>query len=103
MALRTYRLVVAETETGEDITADVYNEEGTLAESARIPYEDHGLTVDREGDAPSEREHTFQADVTTMQLQTQRVDGAFDVSVLGDGETVHSERLTDEEWGLTSS
>lgn len=103
MALRTYRMVVAETERGEGITADVYNEDGTLAESTRLPYGDFGLTADREGDAPEEREQSFDADVRTMQLRTQRLDGAFELSVVGDGEDLHRERLTDEEWGLVSA
>lgn len=103
MALRTYRLVVAETERGEGITADVYNEDGTLAESTRLPYEDFGLTTDREGGDPEDRERSFDADVMTMQLRTQRLDGAFEVSVLGDGEDLHRERVTDEEWGLASA
>ncbi len=103
MALRTYRLVVSETDRQDGITADVYNEDGTLAESARLPYEDHGLQADREdGESPEEREHTFEADVMTMQLKTQRHDGSFDVSVVGDGEQLHGERITDEEWDLVA-
>ena len=101
MVLRTYRLVVAETDSQEGITADVYNEEGTVEKTTRIPYEDYGLTSDRE-DPPEDREHSFDADVMTMQLQTARHDGVFDVSVVGDGEVLHSERIADEEWGLTS-
>jgi hypothetical protein len=101
MPLRTYRLVVSETDTSEGITADVYNEDGTLEETTRIPYEDYGLVPERGSGDPDEREQTFDADVLTMQLRTARSDGVTEIAVLGDGDRLCAERITDEEWGLT--
>ena len=102
MALETYRLVVAEMESHEGITVDVYNEDGTIEKTTSVPYEDHGLTTDRDDGTPAAREHEFEADVMTMDLQVARQTGTFEVQVVGDGTQLHSERIADEDWNLVT-
>lgn len=100
--METYRLVIGEAETGEELTVDLYNEGGTIEETVRVPYEDHGLVAVREEDRPSQRDHEFRADVMTTNLQFERLQGEFVIRVLGDGEEIHSERINDDDWRLAA-
>ncbi len=97
--MESYTLTVAESETGDGLDVDVYNEDGTIDASTWVGYEDHGVTAE-EVDDPATYESEFTADVMTLDLQVERDDGGFLVRVLGDQETLAEERLDDEEWGL---
>lgn len=100
MVMQTYTLHVEESETGDGLDVDVYDEDGTIEASAWVGYEDYGV-ASRGGD-PEPTETTFSADVLTLDLQVERDDGGFTVRVLGDGETLANERVDDEEWGLAA-
>ncbi|WP_368411735.1 hypothetical protein [Haladaptatus halobius] len=100
MSITTYTLVVRENESREGIRAEVRGD-GTIEESARISYDDYGLTAERER-IPDERRTEFTADATTLRLQTERDGGGFQFRVLGDGETLAEQRVTDDEWNVTA-
>lgn len=100
--METYRLEIGETDNGEELTVDLYNEGGTIEEAVHIPYEDHGLRAVRDEGRPSQRDHEFREDVMTTDLQIERREGAFVVRVLGDGEEIHSERIDDDDWRLVA-
>ncbi|KYH27554.1 hypothetical protein HAPAU_02220 [Halalkalicoccus paucihalophilus] len=100
MVMHTYTFHVEESETGDGLDVDVYDEDGTIEASTWIGYEDYRVTA---GDGDTETsETTFSADVMTLDLQVERDDGGFLVRVLGDAETLASERIADEEWGLSA-
>ncbi|MDL5361770.1 hypothetical protein [Halalkalicoccus sp. NIPERK01] len=98
MVMQTYILHVEESETGDGLDVDVYDEDGAIEASTWVGYEDYGVTAG-DGD-PGPTETTFDADVLTLDLQVERDDGGFTVRVLGDGETLASARIADDEWGL---
>ncbi|WP_227353787.1 hypothetical protein [Haladaptatus salinisoli] len=100
MPITTYALVVRENENREGITAEVREDE-TIEESARISYDDYGLTAERE-ETSDERRTEFAADVTTLRIQTERDGEGFQFRVLGDGETLVEQRVTDDEWNVTA-
>lgn len=102
MAMQTYTLAIDESETGDGIDVDVYNEDGTIDASTWIGYEDHGVAADRSGDESPSHETEFTADVMTLGLQIERDDAGFLVRVLGDQDPLAEERLDDEEWGLAT-
>ncbi len=101
MSLTTYTLVVRENESSEGIVAEVRSD-GTIDEATRVPYTEHGLTALRDDWAPEERDTEFTADVRTIRLQTERNDEGFLFRVLGDGETMAEQRVTDDEWNVAS-
>ncbi|MCL7416971.1 MAG: hypothetical protein M8354_03920 [Halalkalicoccus sp.] len=103
MVMETYTLHVTESETGDGLDVDVYDEDGTIEASTWIGYGDYRVSPDRDraDDRSAATETTFSADVMTLDLQVERDDGGFTVRVLGDAETLASERLADEEWGLS--
>ena len=104
MSLQTYRLVIDETNATDGVTIDLYDEDDLLAASDRIAYDDLGLEpVDGE-ERPATIERETTADVTTLSLDVQRQEGAFEVRVLGDtDERLLTERVTDSDWKLTTS
>lgn len=102
MAMETYTFRIEEAENGEGITADVYDYDGMIQESTWIDYEEYGLLPDREGSSPEPREQEFNVDTMTMNLQVERDGEAFSIRVVGDDEALASERIADEEWGLTA-
>lgn len=97
--METYTLELSEDAEVDELLARLYDIDGLIEASERVAYEDFALSPDRtEGEAP-ERTREVTVDVTTLDLQLTRVEGAFEARVLGDGE----ERITDEEWGLARS
>lgn len=103
MVMESYTLRVEGSETGDGLDVDVYDEDGTIEASTWIGYEDYGVRPDRAGDGPNASEAAFTADVLTLDLQIERDDGGFTVHVLGDRETLVSERIGDDEWGLSGA
>lgn len=98
--MENYRLELSETESGDGISADLYDDEGLIAESTRATYADYGLAPDREGDGPGPVVREFTADVRTHEVQYARDDGGFEFRVLGDGDELARARVDDEEWRL---
>ncbi|MWG35732.1 hypothetical protein [Halomarina oriensis] len=104
MSLETYRLVVDETETTDEMTVDLYDEDDLLEASTRVPYEEFGLLAIRDEDRPDPIEHETTADVMTVSLDIQRQQGAFEIRVLGDtDERLLTERVTDSDWNLAAA
>jgi len=101
MSRTTYTLLIRENESGEDIIAEVRSD-GTIEESTRLSYGDFGLTAIRDDWSPDERRTEVEADVRTVRLQTERNGEGFSVRVLGDGETIAEQRITDDEWRVAS-
>lgn len=99
MPITTYTFVVSENENREGIVAEIRGD-GTIEESERVSYDDYRLTAERE-ETPDERRTEFTADVTTLRIQTERDGEGFQFRVLGDGETLAEERVTDDEWNVT--
>lgn len=100
--MRSYTLSVRESDTEDGLDVDVYDEDGTIEASTWVGYEDYGVVPDREdGENPDARKTEFSADVTVLDLQVERDTGAFTLRVLGDRETLASERILDEQWGLS--
>jgi hypothetical protein len=100
MAMETYTLRIEEAENGEGITADVYDYDGLIEESTWIDYAEYGLRSQRDEDTPEPREQEMNVDTMTMNLQVERDGEAFSIQVLGDDETLATERIVDAEWGL---
>lgn len=104
MTMDTYTLVVSETDGGDGITGDVYNEGGTIEKSTFVAYEHYGLAPDRDGGDPDECRREFTADVMAMTLDVTRDDGGFQFRLVGDGSReLATERVEDEEWSLTEA
>lgn len=104
MVMRRYTLTVRESETGDGLDVDIHGEDGTIEASTWVGYEDYGVAPDREdGGDPNVRETEFSADVTVLDLQIERDTGAFTLRVLGDRDPLASERVPDEQWGLSSA
>lgn len=101
MPLTTYTLVVRENESNEGIVAEVRSD-GSIEGSTAISYGDFGLTAVRDDWVPDERRTDVAADVTTIRLQTERDGERFSFRVLGDGETIAEQRVTDDEWNLVA-
>jgi hypothetical protein len=101
MSRTTYTLLVRENESNEGIIAEV-RADGTIEESTRLSYGDFGLTAIRDGWLPNERRTEVEADVRTVQLQTQRNGEGFSFRVLGDGETIAEQRIMDDEWRVAA-
>ncbi|WP_458189308.1 hypothetical protein [Haladaptatus sp. NG-WS-4] len=101
MSLTTYTLVIRENKTEEGLVAELRGE-GIIEDSTRISYNDYGLTAVREDWTPNEQHIDVTADVRTIRLQTERKGGEFQFRVLGDGETLTEERVTDDDWNVVS-
>lgn len=98
MSLQTYRLEVRATDTG-GIGVDVYGDDGLVEASTRVVYEEYGLESD--GSTGSDTiDETVTADVTTLDIQTERDDAGFSFRLLGDRDELASVRVDDEDWGL---
>ncbi|WP_049969914.1 hypothetical protein [Haladaptatus cibarius] len=101
MSRTTYTLVIRETEPAEEIVAEVRSD-GTIEESTSVAYADYGLTAVRDDWIPDDRRTEVTADVMTTRLQTERNGEGFSFRLLGDGETLAEQRLTDDEWNVVS-
>ncbi|WP_266078167.1 hypothetical protein [Haladaptatus caseinilyticus] len=101
MSLTTYTLIVRENESTDEIVAEVRSD-GTIENSTRLSYTDYGLTAVRDGWVPDERRDEVTADVMTTRLQTERVGDGFLFRLLGDGETLTEQRVTDDEWNVVT-
>lgn len=98
MSLQTYRLEVRDTDTG-GIDVDVYGDDGLVEASTRVVYEEYGLESD--GSAESDTiDETVTADITTLDIQTERDDAGFSFRLLGDRDELATVRVDDEDWGL---
>lgn len=98
MSLQTYRLEVRATDTG-GIDVDVYGDDGLVEASTRVVYKEYGLESD--GSAESDTiDETVTADITTLDIQTERDDAGFSFRLLGDRDELASVRVDDEDWGL---
>lgn len=100
MSLETYRLEVRETENG-GIDADVYGEDGIVEASTRVAYEEYGLDSSSSSETEPVTE-SVTADVTSLDLQTERDDAGFAFRLLGDRDELAAVRIEDEEWDLES-
>lgn len=101
--MQTYTLVVAEPETNEGITGEVYNESGTIEESVSFSYDEYGLTAIRDDWEPETRRREVTADVTTLNLEVQRRDGGFEFRLLGDlNQELVTERVSDADWKVAA-
>ncbi|ADB63824.1 hypothetical protein Htur_5193 (plasmid) [Haloterrigena turkmenica DSM 5511] len=72
--MRTYRLELRETGTN-GIDADVYADD-VIEESTRVAYENHDLEPPESRDEGPSYTEEVTADVTTLNLQYERDDGA---------------------------
>lgn len=102
MSMETYRMEVSENAEADELLVDVYNVDGLIEIAERVPYAEYALTSTN-GESAQSREAEATADVTTLDVQVTRVEGAFEVRLLGDGEDLVSERVTDADWGLTDT
>ncbi len=98
MPLQTYRLEVRDTETG-GIDADVYGEDDLVEASERVVYDEYGLESDGSAESDAIVEEVT-ADVTTLDIQTERDGAGFSFRLLGDRDELATVRVNDEEWGL---
>ncbi|KTG09832.1 hypothetical protein AUR64_09385 [Haloprofundus marisrubri] len=100
MSMQTYTLQVEETETHDGISADVYDEDDIIAASTHVAYDDHGLKATGDGRSPETATETVTADVLSLDVQVERIDDRFEFRLLGDGEELARESVTNEEWRL---
>ena len=98
--METYTVEIAETESHEGLSADVYDGDGLVAESARVAYADYGLAAVRDDWEPESIEREVTTDVTTLDVQVSRGDDEFEFRVLGDREELLSERVSDSDLQL---
>lgn len=97
----TYTLTISEADDGEGITADVYNDDGTIEESTFVAYEDYDLMPDRRADDPPEHRREVDADPVDFEIEVLRDDAGFEFRLLSvEGEQLVSERVDDDEFGL---
>lgn len=100
MSIETYRLEVDETETGDGIDVDLYDEDDLIEASTRVSYDDYDIEPDDDRDSPDSIVREVTTDVTTVDLQYERDDAGFRVRVLGDRDELVTERIDDEDWEL---
>lgn len=101
MPMQTYRLEVDETETGNGIDVDLYDEDDLVEASTRVAYGDHGLEPDDDRSSPDPIVREVTTDVMSVDLQYERDDAGFRFRVFGDRDELVTERVEDEEWGLS--
>lgn len=103
--METYRMEVSENAEADELLVDVYNGDELVEVAERVPYAEYALTSTNGGSAESHEARSTEAtaDVTTLDVQITRVEGAFEVRLLGDREELVSERVTDADWGLTDT
>lgn len=100
MTMKTYTLVVRETETHDGIDADVRDADGLATASTRVTYADYDLQANRGGGGPDPIEVEFTADVLSLSLELARVDGEFAFRVVGDDRELARATVADEDWDL---
>jgi hypothetical protein len=100
--METYRMKVSEDEEAAELLVDVYNIDEVIETTERVPYDEYALTSTTES-SPDPRETEATADVAILDVQITRVEGAFEVRLLGDREELAAERIADADWGLTST
>lgn len=101
MSMETYRMVISEDPEAEELLVDVYDIDGLIEVSERIPYAEYALASTSD-EPPEPREAKATADVMTLEVQVVRLEGTFEVRLLGDNEELTAERIADTDWGLTS-
>lgn len=100
MPMESYTLTVSEDAEAGEMTAELYDIDGLIEATERVAYDDYGLSPEDTGREAPERTQKTTTDVTVLDIQLTRTDGAFAVRVLGDREEVLTERIADEDWGL---
>jgi hypothetical protein len=100
MSMETYTLELSEDTEGNELIAELYDIDGLVEASERVAYDDFALSAESEERDSPERTRQTTADVTALDIQLTRTEGAFEVRVLGDREELIAERVTDAEWGL---
>lgn len=100
MSMETYTVEIAEDESHEGLSADVYNADGLVADSARVTYADYGVAAVREDWEPDVVEREVTADVTTLDVQVARHGDEFEFRLLGDREELLRERVSDSDLRL---
>lgn len=99
MPMETYRLEVRETDE-PGIDADIYGGDDLIEESTHVSYENYDLEVPDSRDGQPSYSEEITADVTTLDLQVERIDTGFSFRVLGDRDELTTVRIDDEEWNL---
>ncbi|WP_224447385.1 hypothetical protein [Haloprofundus salilacus] len=100
MSMETYTLRVEETETHGGISADVYDGDDVIATSTHVAYDDYGLAVTGDDRNPEAATEKVTADALSLDVQVERIDGRFEFRLLGDGEELARESVTDDDWEL---
>jgi hypothetical protein len=100
MSMETYTLELSEDTEGNELIAELYDIDGLVEASERVAYDDFALSSGSDERDTPERTRQTTADVTALDIQLTRTEGAFEVRVLGDREELIAERVTDAEWGL---
>ena len=98
--METYRLIVGEDATEEGFSVNLYNDDGTVVVGERISYDE--FDVKPEDRSIDERRHKLSTDVTDLDIQVERNDGAFEFRVLGDRRELFAERVGDSDRGLAT-
>ncbi len=101
MSFTTYTLVVRENGNSEGIVAEV-RADGSVEDSTSVSYDDYGLTAISDDWLPNERHNEFDTDATTIRLETERDGEGFLFRVVGDGETITEQRVTDDGWNVVA-
>lgn len=102
MTMETYTLVIEETDTHKGIDADVFNEDGEIAQTTRVTYDDYALTADRDDWSPDPVEGEATADVMRLDLHVERDGWGFQFRLLGDDDELLRERVDDDDWRLAT-
>lgn len=102
MSMETYRMEISENPAADELLVDVYDIDGLIEVSERIPYEDYALTSTTD-ESPEPRVAKATADVMALDVQVTRAGEAFAVRLLGDREELAAERVSDADWGLTNT
>ena len=100
--METYRMEVSEDPEAEELLVDVYNIDDIIEATERVPYDEYALASTTD-ESPDPRTAEATADVMTLDVQIMRVEGAFEVRLLGDREELVAERIADADWGLTDA
>lgn len=108
MAMETYRFEVGEMDSAKGISADVYDEDGTIEATETVAYEEFGIEAVREDGHPDARTEEFTVDAMRVDVEVVREEGTdeamgyFEFAVLADGDRAARVRVADTDWRLAS-
>lgn len=104
MSTESFTLSVRENSEDGELIAELRTEEGLIAATERITYEDFSMAASESGrDDPDPRETEVTTDATTLDIRIDRGPAAFEVRVLGDTGVLARERVEDGDWGLVGA